>query len=228
MHTAKIGIASAASKLVLTATPSSTVTTTASGTSSFVFTPSPINEALIDTTTASFSTVTNPTASTPIGGIVYQQPVVIEVGTQTNSLIPQLLNAYQYKFENFTLDSPSDFALGDVVYFNHTGLGNYACTLEKAKVNDLAKGAYNNLFVFISYTENILKVMHKGYLAIPNSAISSWQTGRTIYLDSSNKLSITPTLDSGSWVRSIGFCIPNTENKKIIWFEPDTTYLKIR
>ena len=83
------------------------------------------------------------------------------------------------------------------------------------------------LFVFISYIGTTLKVMHKGYLEIPDSKINNWSVGSTLYLNNNNILDIVPATGSGNWVRSLGFCIPNKENKKIIWFEPDSTYLKL-
>ena len=69
--------------------------------------------------------------------------------------------------------------------------------------------------------------MHKGYIEIPDNKINSWSVGSTLYLNSDSKLNTSPTTSSGHWVRSLGFCIPNNENKKIIWFEPDSTYLKL-
>mgnify|MGYP003126473664 FL=1 len=68
--------------------------------------------------------------------------------------------------------------------------------------------------------------MHKGYIEIPNAKIENWSVGRTIYLNNNNILNINPANNPGTWVRSLGFCMPNNTNKKFIWFEPDTTYLK--
>jgi hypothetical protein len=46
-------------------------------------------------------------------------------------------------------------------------------------------------------------------------------------LNAAGKLDTSPSTTSGHWVRSLGFCIPNNQNKKTVWFEPDSTYLKI-
>ncbi len=216
----------AESTITIRANPISFISPNASSSSGVSFTPNPVNEALVDVNNSSFFYANTAVDVVPIGGITYQNPVNINVGQQTNSLIPQLLNAYQYKFDNFTLHAPNEFEMGDVVYFT-SGTNEYNSLLQKARIDDTTKGAYNNLFIFISYSRNTLQVMHKGYLEIPNSKMSTWNVGRSIYLNSSSLLDITPVTTSGAWVRSLGFCIPNNTNKKIIWFEPDSTYLKI-
>jgi len=99
--------------------------------------------------------------------------------------------------------------------------------MEKANTNDLNKGAKTNLFLYLSYVAGNLKVLHKGYYDVPNDFIENWSAGKTIYLNASGKLDTSPSTTSGHWVRSLGFCIPNTESKKRVWFEPDSTYLKI-
>ena len=190
------------------------------------FTPTPDNDILITPETVSYTTEIASTQEAPIGGIVYQQGINIQVGSPSGSIVPQLLTAYKYKFENYTLENPSLFSLGDVVFFG-AGSNEYNTTLTKASVSNTGFGAYNNLFIFISYTGTTLEVMHKGYLEIPDSKIDSWVVGATIYLNASNKFHNNPTTISGHWVRSLGFCVPNNVNKKYIWFEPDSTYLKI-
>lgn len=224
MHEATIGIATAQAKMDITATPSAVVPPNVSTVSSNVFTPSPVNEAILNPIGPSFFTTAADTPSTAIGGITFQQTVELQVGMQTNSLVPQLLNAFQYTFEDFTLSGT--FEYGDLVYFNHSS-NEYNAALNKADVNNTSKGAFNNLFVFISYIGTTLKVMHKGYLEIPDGKINNWSVGSTLYLNNNNILDIVPATGGGNWVRSLGFCIPNKENKKIIWFEPDSTYLKL-
>jgi hypothetical protein len=90
------------------------------------------------------------------------------------------------------------------------------------------------LMAFVSYSGSTLVLMHKGYLDFDNistdsnpNALQSWQIGQTIYLNN-NKISITPPNTSGSWVKSIGFCMPNNINKKRIWFESDSTFLTLQ
>ena len=132
------------------------------------FTPTPDNDILITPETASYTTEITSSKEVPIGGIVYQQGINIQVGSPSGSIVPQLLTAYKYKFENYTLENPSLFSLGDVVFFG-AGTNEYNTTLTKASVSNTGFGAYNNLFIFISYTGTTLEVMHKGYLEIPDS-----------------------------------------------------------
>lgn len=231
MQEASIGIAEATASITINAEPAFAITPNASATNSSVFVPSPSNEALIDVLGSTYIPKAQAgTQSAAIGGIVYQQSVNVTVGANTNSLVPQLLNAYQYVFENMTLTpSVEEFEYGDIVFFiqDTTNLNNYNATILKANVINTSLGAFNNLFIFQSYENNTLKVMHKGYIEIPDNKINSWSVGSTLYLNSDSKLNTSPTTSSGHWVRSLGFCIPNNENKKIIWFEPDSTYLKL-
>lgn len=231
MQEASIGIAEATASITINAEPAFAITPNASATNSSVFVPSPSNEALIDVLDSTYiPKVQADTQSAAIGGIVYQQSVNVTVGANTNSLVPQLLNAYQYVFENIALPSSvEEFEYGDVVFFiqDTTDLNNYNASILKASVTNTSLGAFNNLFIFQSYENNTLKVMHKGYIEIPDNKINSWSVGSTLYLNSDSKLNTSPTTSSGHWVRSLGFCIPNNENKKIIWFEPDSTYLKL-
>ena len=232
MQEASIGIAEAAASITINAEPAFAITPNASATNSSVFVPSPSNEALIDVLDSTYIPQAQAgTQSAAIGGIVYQQSVNVTVGANTNSLVPQLLNAYQYVFENITLPSSVNATIeyGDLVFFLHdgTGLNDYGAGVMKASVTNTSLGAFSNLFIFQSYTNNTLKVMHKGYIEIPDNKINSWSVGSTLYLNSDSKLNTSPTTSSGHWVRSLGFCIPNNENKKIIWFEPDSTYLKL-
>ena len=228
-HSVTIGIATAKTKLDIQATPSAVIPPVASGASSYSFTPSPTNEALIDPTQQAFFYNQTATAEAPIGGIQYQQSVIVEVGTQTNSLVPQLLNAFQYEFPNFASSSDINetFEYGDLCYFT-TGTNDYSSEIKKVDIANTENGAYNNLFIFKAWQDQTLYVIHKGYFEVPSSKISAWTTGRTIYLNNDNKFAVTPTIGSGNWVRSLGFCLPNNEDKKIIWFEPDSTYLKLQ
>lgn len=227
MHTITIGVASASASLNITPAPAFAVKTTASGFNSPTFVPNPINPGLIDVLGSQFSPQVNTQVQTGvIGGIVNQQPLSIQLGAEINSLVPQLLNAFQYRFERFP-NIASDFTYGDIGYFKFHESGIYNATFEKADVSNTSNGAFNNLFVFQSYSGNVLTVMHKGYLEIPDNKINAWSTGNTLYLNDNNILDINPAISSGNWVRSLGFCIPNTQNKKIIWFEPDSTYLKL-
>lgn len=70
--------------------------------------------------------------------------------------------------------------------------------------------------------------MHKGYVEYENldEGLQSWQAGDTLYMNG-NKISLTPPQTSNNWVKSIGFCFPNINNKLLIWFEPDSTVFTI-
>ncbi len=222
-----IGIATASASIGISAAPAFAISPNASAVSSSVFSPVADNLALIDVLGSTFvPRATTGTQSSAIGGVVFQQSVNISVGSQTNSLVPQLLNAFQYKFDNFTLINSSSFEYGDVVFFK-SGSNEYSATLEKADVTSTASGAYNTLFIFQEYTNSTLQVMHKGYIDLPASKINTWTVGQTLYLDANSKLNSVPTAGSSHWIRSLGFCIPNNQNKKTIWFEPDSTYLKL-
>jgi len=233
MHTITIGVASASASINITPAPAFAVKTTASGSNSPTFVPNPTNPGLIDVLGSQFTPEVNTQVQTSvIGGIVNQQPLSIQVGAEINSLVPQLLNAFQYVFDDF--ENPGSIAnaeYGDVVFlYPATGANNYQTQGGKASVTNTSFGALSNLFIFQSYIGNTLKLMHKGYIEIPESkftATHTWQSGYTIYLSNDNKLSTQPATESGNWVRSLGFCVPNKENKRIIWFEPDSTYLKL-
>lgn len=225
-NTISIGVASAEASIGINPEPVTAYNFIGSLPADVSFTPSPNNEALFTAETASYVTEVAPYQESAIGGITYQQPINVQVGEVSGSIVPQLLTAYKYKFEDYTLSNSNDFSSGDVVFFK-SGASEYGTTLEKADVFSTEKGAYHNLFIFLSYTEKTLEVMHKGYFEIPDSKISSWAVGQTLYLDKDNKLDINPSSTSGHWVRSLGFCIPNNVNKKFIWFEPDSTYLKL-
>ena len=83
--------------------------------------------------------------------------------------------------------------------------------------------------MFYSYSGGNLILLQKGYFdfTLESTNFGAWAGGRTLYVNVLGKLDILPTTVSNHWVKSMGYCIPNTENKKRIWFEPDTTYLKI-
>jgi len=71
--------------------------------------------------------------------------------------------------------------------------------------------------------------MHKGYVDFADttsSSLNSWVPGENIYINEGN-ISVTSPQTSGHWVKSIGFCMPNIENKNRIWFESDSTFFTI-
>tara|TARA_X000001382_G_scaffold120908_1_gene102802 strand:- start:2114 stop:2821 length:708 start_codon:yes stop_codon:yes gene_type:complete len=201
------------------------------------FTPSPYNDALIaDIETDPFPISGTQEVAT-LGGLVLQPDIDVIVGIQTNSIIQQLLNSFIYTFDGFPEEEVGTSLTaeeGQVCFFDPvTVLGNnvtfsrYNCSVNTAAVQGLDKGARSQLFIFIRHLNDTLTVLHKGYIDLRPSAIVNWSPGKTIYLNSDNVLDTSPTATSGHWVRSLGFCVPNTEDKKRIWFEADSTYLRI-
>jgi len=157
----------------------------------------------------------------------------VTLGTILSTPLLQELDAFKYNFSNFTLNNAEGyFNVGDIVYFtvdNSESANDYGTKLLKASTLSTSLGAYNNLMIFLSYDNGSLTLIHKGYFDYePDDAnISGWSPGRTLYLDGNNRLSTIPTTTPSSWVRSLGFCVPNTLGKYRVWFEADSTYLKL-
>ena len=179
----------------------------------------------------------DPAVDVAVGDLALEPDINVFVGIQTNSIIQQLLNSFRYRFENFPEEEVSSALsneAGQVCYFSPTAvLGGantfsvYDCSVNPAAVTALEKGARSQLFIFLHHINGTLTLLHKGYIDLRPDAIVNWSPGKTIYLNANNVLDTTPTGASGHWVRSLGFCVPNTEGKKRIWFEADSTYLKI-
>jgi hypothetical protein len=217
-------------------------------------TPSPIGTQTIDPTNASFMIVdidSVPTATVNIPGVgmagigvassdsggipsdgaptVIVDDIVISVGVATQTLSPFALNSFIYTFENFTLSSPGAFIAGDVVYFTASGSNSYSSDLANAQTQTKEQGAIQGCWIFMSYNGTDLVLMQKGYFDFTSESpnFGEWKAGYTLYLNGDGRLDINPSTGSGNWVKSFGHCVPNTENKKRIWFDPDSTYLKI-
>tara|TARA_E500000305_G_C4019851_1_gene238002 strand:+ start:677 stop:1384 length:708 start_codon:yes stop_codon:yes gene_type:complete len=204
---------------------------------SYGFVPSPTNEVLIDNIGSANADLLPIAEQATLGGLVLQPDINVQVGVQTNSIVQQMLNTFRYTFPGFPEEEISSNVTpnsGHVCFFDSsTVLGTsetfsvYNCSFARANVNNLSTGAKTNLFIYITYANNELVVLHKGYIDLPDGAINNWSAGKTIYLDPNSVLDTAPTGVSGDWVRSLGFCVPNTQGKKRIWFEADSTYLKI-
>jgi hypothetical protein len=168
-----------------------------------------------------------------INPIVQQQTIAINsFGVGLNGLPNGATNSLmelKYLFEGFP--SPgAGFQYGDVCAFTYTSDSNnsYSADLVSVSTNETVY-ASKNLFVFVSYENGNLIVMQKGFIDFEDttsSSLDSWGEGDTLYLKD-EKMAITPPQTSGHFVKSIGFCMPNIENKKRIWFEPDSTYFTI-
>ena len=168
----------------------------------------------------------------------------ITLGTAPSSQLLEGLDAYKYSFPDFNnygvvdgvvsalSEDLSTLTAGDIICFKpHTTgtVNDYSTTLKLADVSDLSNGAYNTLMIFLSYNNGTLKVLHKGFFDYETNStnVNNWEVGRTIYLNANNKIDTTPTTQAANWVRSLGFCVPNKENKYRVWFEPDSTYIKL-
>ena len=235
----KIGIATASAQIKVSVLPKYAIGSITADSDTYSFTPEVDNPALIDPLDSSFipQKTTATAIATPIGGIAFQKEVNISLGAPSNTLVPELLNAYLFKFPGFSFSgSDSSIEEGDLVYFRPNsgvipGVDSFRCTLQKINVSNPQAGAFSQIFYFKDYDENsqLLRVFAKGYIEVPDSKLASWQTGRTLYAFNDNLFSIVPTTRKGDWVRSLGFCVPNlNNNKKLVWFDPDTTHIKLR
>ena len=200
--------------------------------SSVTITPVPLAdqsvELSIPTGTFTIDSVIDGTTSTVVGGIQLQNDINLSVGTSTSSGGPNLLNSFIVNLPDFTITNAASYSIGDCVVLV-PGSNAYNADITAASTDNLEKGAYNNIWLFYSYSGNNLVLLQKGYFdfSMDSSNFGDWVVGRTLYLNALGQIDILPTTGSAHWVKSLGYCIPNTENKKRIWFEPDTTYLKI-
>lgn len=152
----------------------------------------------------------------------------ITLGTLPENELYKDLNKFKYRFENFVDSGTSSLEAGDVVTLvENIDYNAWNCECKKVDTDDVYTGAFNTIYIFISHEDNDLILMSRGYFDLPDSKISQWTSGRTLYINQNNILDITPTGASGAWVRAMGMCIPNTENKKRIWFQPDSTFIQI-
>ena len=198
------------------------------------FKPSPINTALISPIVANNVPISSVTSPVVLGGISLQPDVTVNVGSSTDSIVAQLLSSFRYTFDDFPVEE-IEATVGALVYFSDTPVYTsttfdvYSSSLRSANTDALTKGAKGNVFIYIGHSADTstLTLLHKGYFDLEDSQVANWSPGKTIYLNALGQLDTTPSVTSGHWVKSLGFCIPNKENKKRVWFEPDSTYLKI-
>jgi|21_taG_2_1085346.scaffolds.fasta_scaffold19288_2 hypothetical protein len=162
---------------------------------------------------------------------VQQATLAINANTFGGSLpngINNSLIELKYSYPAFNQDSLSNYTKGELVVFKEDSSASknaYSTLMEKASTGTI-EHANKNLMIFISYSNGVLTAMHKGYLDFEdtNGPLSSWSVGRSLYVNGTN-IGINPSGSTGSWVKSIGFCMPNSDDVKRIWFEPDSTYL---
>lgn len=177
------------------------------------------------------SSIAVSTQTFDFGGVA-SVPVTLNVGTQQDPIaINQEFSNFKYKFPNFAQDT-SSFVSGDVVYFKTSTATAYNVEIEKADVMNVEKGAKGVIYIFIEKTsENTLVLLHKGFYDYSNTStqIDTWTAGHTLYINSGNKLDADVSeFVSGQWIRSVGFCVPNTTSTKRVWFEGDSTFVKIK
>ena len=196
------------------------------------YNPEPSNNYAFTTHPPEILDVTTAESSLSVSSFDISGAMNVTLGTLPYSQLGAELDGFKYIFKDFSITNSASLSAGDIVYFKQNiGYNSYNCEVVKADIGDM-NGAYSNLMVFLSYnnTSKNLYVMHKGYFDYETNAaqINNWSPGRTIYLNNSNKIDITPTTSSGGWIKSLGNCIPNKVNKFRIWFDPDTTYIKLR
>jgi len=196
------------------------------------FKPEPNNNWAFATQSQEVLNVTSAAQGTSIGSFDISGAMNVTLGTLPYSQLGAELDGFKYVFDNFSITNSADLNAGDIVYFKESvGYNSYNAQVLKASTGNM-EGAYGNLMIFINYnaTSKKLYVMHKGYFDYETDAaqVNNWSAGRTIYLNNNNKIDITPATTSGYWIKSLGNCIPNTDGKKRIWFDPDTTYIKLR
>tara|TARA_Y100000356_G_C11135424_1_gene222362 strand:- start:88 stop:606 length:519 start_codon:yes stop_codon:yes gene_type:complete len=161
---------------------------------------------------------------------VQQASISIDASSFGGSLpsgVNSSLMEIKYSYPAFNQSDLSNFVPGEVIVLRGDSNSNniYNCKAEKATT---ANNVYASkmLFIFVQYYNNTLIVMHKGYMDYEqdDEKMQNWVAGQTIYMHQ-NRIDTQPANAPGAWVKSIGFCMPNSENKKRIWFEPDSTYL---
>jgi hypothetical protein len=154
--------------------------------------------------------------------------VPIQVGSiQVGSPLVESTKSFRWALDDFEVQDPNEFSFGDIVFFEG-GINSYNSAIKKVDIMNLESGASKGLFIFESYdVENrLLKVVHRGFVDLPLDAVESFSVGSTLYVGENNKFSTEPTSVSGSWVRSVGLCVPSTETEiKRIWLDPDSTYI---
>jgi len=156
----------------------------------------------------------------------------IKLGTILVDDIYKDVKKYRYRFVDFEDSGTSSFSEGDIVLLEgdtSPNANDYQSKVVAASVAQVDKGAYHTLYIFLSHVDNTLIAMSKGYFDLEDSKITNWAPGRTLYIDGYGKFNtIAENVQSQGWVRSVGYCVPNNENKKRIWFEPDKTYIQLK
>lgn len=200
------------------------------------FAPEPNNDYAFSTASPEVLDITNAISSYDgVGSFDCSGALNVTLGTLPYSTFASELDGFKFQFKDFELQEAtySQLTIGDLIYFKSVVNGNaYNSTIEKANTQNINQGAKYGLFIYLGYNINakIVYAMSKGYFdyELSDTRFATWSAGKTIYLDNNNRINVIPATSSNAWVKSLGLCIPNKENKKRIWFDPDSTYLKIR
>jgi len=166
-----------------------------------------------------------------ISPVLQQATLAINAQTFGGSLpngVNSSLIEIKYSYPGFSQANLSGLTKGDLIVFEADN--TLSANIYGAKAIQSSTGtpthASKALMIFISYINDTLIAMHKGYLDFDDTLgpLQGWEQGSSLYANN-EKIDISPSGTSGHWVKSLGFCMPNTETKKRIWFEPDSTYL---
>ena len=191
--------------------------------------PSPNNlYAYTSVLSSAPSDIVSATAIANLENIGAAGEVQVNVGVVGHSPFQSELQGFKNVYKEFN-SSASSFSHGNLCYFveDDTYSVDYNTRLEPVSINNNLY-AQSTIYIFLAYSNNNLYVMHKGYFDFADTStdILNWSAGKTLYIDTNNKLNTIPSYGSGDYVRSVGFCVPNKENKKRIWFESDSTFVK--
>tara|TARA_R110000851_G_scaffold117849_8_gene244895 strand:+ start:5496 stop:6062 length:567 start_codon:yes stop_codon:yes gene_type:complete len=125
--------------------------------------------------------------------------------------------------------NPEALSSGDLVCLQTSSnslASNYGVELSVVDTSNASLGATQALFLLKSYTEGETVLISKGvYDYDLSDSRVNWLAGLTLYA-SNSIMSVTPSSLSGHWVKSLGYCVPNTNSKKRVWFNPDSTYIQ--
>lgn len=210
----------------ITTTASSPAITPVSASSDFMI-PSPNN--LYEYTAAALPSPTDVVSATAIASLSsvgVAAGLQVNVGVAASSSFQNEMQGFKSLFKSFN-NSPANFTHGQTCYFKTANSVAYNCNLQAVNVADDAYGQ-SQLFIFLAFANTNLYVMRKGYFDYPTNStlIENWVPGRTLYIASNNKLTTAPVFSSGAYVRSVGFCVPNTDGVYRVWFESDNTFVK--
>lgn len=226
--TISISVVTAKEELTISGLPEGLAFSVQPNTQEFVVPAEPNQSVIADSGIVDYDLTLN---GTPSASVLNLAPALeLKLGTIPINDLYDELNSFKYLFPNFIDSTTGSLEAGDIVILKEDiGYNSYNASCVKVDTSDVYGGAFNTLYIFIKHdSNNDLVLISRGYFDLPDSKIQQWTGGRTLYIDSQNKFHITPSsILTDGWVRSVGYCVTNNENKKRIWFEPDSTFIKI-